>query len=202
MKLRTSFTTPYGRKARIVVIERGLEDRVEIVPTDPWAPDTDLPADNPLGKVPTLVLEDGTIFFDSGLVCEYLDAIAPGGPALFPAGPTKWAVQRLHMLAQGGMDASVARLLDTRRPAEQQSETWQNRQRATMGRVLDGLESWIGEFANDDLSIGTITAGCMLSYFDLRFAADDWRQGRSTLTAWFEEIRTRRSFVETEPPQA
>ena len=200
MKLRTSFTTPYGRKARIVVIERGLEDRVEIVATDPWSPDTDLPADNPIGKVPTLILEDGTIFFDSSLVCEYLDAIAPGGPMLYPAGPTKWAVQRLHMLAQGGLDASVARLLDMRRPDELQSEAWQSRQRATMARVLDAMEGWIDTFKADDLSIGTITAACMLSYFDFRFAADDWRQGRPILTGWYDAFRTRPSFVATEPP--
>ena len=90
MKLRYSQTSPYVRKVMVAAIEIGLEGQIEVVPTDPWDPETDLPDDNPLGKVPTLITEDGMTLLDSVVICEYLDRLHDGRPLFPPAGETRW----------------------------------------------------------------------------------------------------------------
>ena len=201
MRLRTSNTTPYGRKVSAVIIERGLSDRVDIVPTDPWAADTDLPKDNPMGKVPTLVLDDGTAMFDSSLLCEYLDAMAEGGPLLYPQdGEARWRIRRLDALATGLIDASVTRVVDRRRPADLQSKDWQDRQKAAMTRACDALEQAAGTLETEAVSIAHLATACALGYLDLRFADDGWRDGRPRLAAWYEGFKTRPAIAETAPP--
>lgn len=201
MRLRTSFTSPYGRKARIVVIERGLQDEVSVEDTDPWAPDTDLGQDNPIGKVPTLILPDGTVLIDSPLVCEYLDWIAPAGPLLVPTvGAERFAALRLHALADGLIDATVTRLLDLRRPAELQWQAWRERQAAAVLRTCDLLEGEAAEIARAPLSIGPLTLAVALDYLDLRFAEFGWRSGRTRLAEWHAAFRTRPSLADTVPP--
>ncbi len=201
IRLRTSFTSPYGRKARAVVIERGLQDRVLVEETDPWAADTDLGQDNPIGKVPTLILPDGTVLTDSPLVCEYLDWMAPAGPLLVPAvGADRFAALRLHALADGLIDAAVTRLLDLRRPAELQWQEWRDRQAAAIVRTCDALEAEADEIARAPLSIGQITLAAALDYLDLRFAESGWRNGRARLAQWHAAFRTRPSLAETVPP--
>ena len=201
LRLRTSLTSPYGRKARAVVIERGLQDRVAVVETDPWAPDTDLGRDNPIGKVPTLILPDGTVLMDSPLVCEYLDWSAPDGPALIPAaGLDRVRVQRVHALADGMMDATVARLLDLRRPQELQWEAWRDRQALVVVRTCDLLEAEIGRIAAEPISIGQLTVAIALDYLDLRYPEAGWRTGRDALADWHAAFVDRPSLAETVPP--
>lgn len=196
MKLRYSATSPYVRKVTMTVIECGLEDQVERVLTNAWAEDTDLPADNPLGKVPALALENGTCLFDSRVICEYLDSLNAGAK-LFPAqGPARWAALRLQALGDGLNDAAVARRLEVMRPDGERSEKWIARQAAAMTRALDVLES-----EADDLTagfnIGSLAVMSALGYLDLRFTEDKWRDGRPKLTAWFEAASARRSYQAT-----
>ena len=201
MRLRTSYTSPYGRKARVVIIERGLQDQVSVEDTDPWAADTDLGRDNPVGKVPTLILPDGTVLTDSPLVCEYLDWTAPAGPLLVPAiGADRFSALRLHALADGLIDATVTRLLDLRRPAELQWQAWCDRQTAAIFRTCDVLEGESAEIARAPLSIGPITLSVALDYLDLRFAEAGWRNGRAGLAEWHAAFRKRPSLAETAPP--
>ena len=130
MTLRYSPTSPYVRKVMAMAIETGLIDRIKILRTDPWSPDTDLGADNPLGKVPALVLEDGTVLFDSPVICEFLDSLHDG-PKLFPApAESRWQALRLQALGDGLSDAAILRRLDSMRPEAQQSRNWQERQRS------------------------------------------------------------------------
>lgn len=204
LSLRFSPTSPYVRKVRAAAIEVGLQDRLELVPTDPWSADTDLPADNPLGKVPALTAEDGTVLYDSPVICEYLDSLHDG-PKLYPAaGPERWRVLRLLALGDGMTDAAVARRLEDMRPAERQVEAWRERQRAAMSRALDSLEREAGTLSapNASLTIADLSVACALGYLDFRFTADAWRQGRPQLAAWFEPVSARPAIRDTAPPGA
>ena len=196
MKLRYSATSPYVRKVTMTIIECGLEDRVERVVTNAWAEDTDLPTDNPLGKVPALILEDGTTLFDSRVICEYLDSLH-GGTRLFPAdGPARWRALRLQAIGDGLNDAAVARRLEIMRAEGERSDKWINRQAAAMTRALDALEGEAESLAQE-FTIGSLAVMSALGYLDLRFAEDSWRDGRPRLTAWFDQMANRPSFRTT-----
>ncbi len=199
MKLRYSATSPYVRKVVATAIETGLDGRVDRVPTDPWSPETDLPASNPLGKVPALELDDGTVLFDSRVICEYLDSLHDG-PKLFPEGQARWVALRLAAVADGICDAAINRLLDTRRPENLQSADWQQRQKIAMGRACDLLEAECGSLEGP-VTIGQLAVACALGYLDFRFDADQWRQGRPNLAAWFDAFSQRPSIASTTPPK-
>lgn len=199
MKLRYSATSPYVRKVMMVAIECGLESAVEKQPTDAWSPETDLPKDNPLGKVPALVLADGTTLFDSPVICEYLDTLHDGA-RLFPAvGPDRWKALRLQALADGLNDAAVALRLESVRPDGERSEKWMNRQRAAVLRSLDALEGEAGSLGETP-TIGTIAVAAALGYIDFRFADLGWRETRPALARWFEPVSARDSYRRTAPP--
>ncbi|BAI76592.1 glutathione S-transferase (plasmid) [Azospirillum sp. B510] len=199
LKLRWSPNSPYVRKVMMVVIERGLEDRVERVATDPWSADTDLPKDNPLGKVPALTLEDGTTLFDSPVIVEYLDQLGDGAPLFPSAGPARWTALRLQAIGDGICDAAVSRRLESGRPDGEKSAGWMERQRKAVARSLDLLEA---EAASLDgaTTIGTIAVLAALGYLDFRFGQEDWREGRPALTAWFAKASDRDSLRRTAPP--
>lgn len=196
MKLRFSATSPYVRKVTMTIIECGLEDKVERVVTNAWDAATDLPADNPLGKVPALTTDDGTVLFDSRVICEYLDSLHDGAKLFPAAGPARWAALRLQALGDGLNDASVARRLEQMRPDGERSQKWIDRQTAAMVRTLDVLEAEVGGFA-EGVDIGGLAVLSALGYLDLRFTEDDWRAGRPKLAAWFDAAAKRRSYQET-----
>ncbi len=197
MKLRYSKTSPYARKVRMVAHELGLDRRVELVPTDTWNLPDELLRENPLGKVPSLSTEEGTIVYDSPVICEYLASLKqPNG--LFPqAGPDRWQALRLQALGDGMMDACVERFAEKNfRPAEQQSQSWLERMQASVTRSLDHLETVSGNDL-EDVTVGSISVACALGYLDLRFAEDHWRSGRPQLASWFEGFSQRPSFAGT-----
>lgn len=199
MKLRYSPTSPYVRKVTMTIIECGLENQVERVLTNAWAEDTDLPADNPLGKVPALVPDDGPALFDSPVICEYLDS-RHGGAPLFPAiGPARWAALRFQAIGDGLNDAAVLRRLEVMRPDGERSDKWAARQAAAMTRSLDALEADADALAAG-FTIGSIAVMAALGYLDLRFADDNWRNDRPKLAAWFAEMAQRPSYLSTLPP--
>ena len=200
MKLRYAPTSPYVRKVVVVLAELGLDDRVARIDTLVWDPGTDIGATNPLGKVPALVTDDGTVLYDSPVICEYLNDLAGG--ALVPAGAARWHTLRLQALGDGILDAAILRLLEGRRPAERQSADWMARQKRSIDRALDVLEGEAGAWG-DALTIAQITAGCALGYLDFRFGAEDWRPGRPNLTAWDAGFAARPSMqasVPVDPP--
>ncbi|OAN46591.1 glutathione S-transferase [Paramagnetospirillum marisnigri] len=201
MKLRISATSPYARKCVVVAKETGLDSRIEMVPTNAWAPDTDLPSDNPLGKVPALVTDGGEALFDSPVICEYLDSLHDGCK-LFPAsGGTRWTQLKLQALGDGILDAALVRRLEaTMRPEDKRWTDWTDRQQRAIDRALDVLEeecaSWGATFM-----IGQITMAVALSYLDFRFPTDAWRPNRPRLAAWYAQTITRPSLVATEPKE-
>lgn len=199
MKLRWSATSPYVRKVMMVLIERGLDSAVERQQTDAWSPETDLPTDNPLGKVPALVLENGTTLFDSPVIAEYLDSLG-SGPALFPAaGPARWTALRLQALADGICDAAILRRLETNRPDGEKSIAWADRQGRAVARALDLLEAE-ADGLGGELTIGTLAVMVALGYLDFRFGHEPWREGRPKLATWFATASDRDSFRRTAPP--
>ena len=141
MKLRFSPLSPYVRKVSVTLVETDLEDRVEKILTNVWDPETDIADDNPLGKVPALILDDGQVLYDSHVICEYLDSLHDGDK-LFPvSGPARWKALRLHALGDGMTDAGIANLLESRRPGEFQYGKWMERQSAAISRAMDALEN-------------------------------------------------------------
>jgi glutathione S-transferase len=200
MKLRYAATSPYVRKVAICIDELGLADRVDRVETDVWAPDTDIGETNPLGKVPTLTTDEGTVLVDSPLICEYINDLAGG--ALLPSGTARWKALRLQALADGIMDAAILRRLESRRPAEQQSADWSARQKRAVDRALDALEAEAGSWGTT-VTLGQIAVGCALGYLDFRFGEEDWRPGRPNLAAWYKSFAERPSMqasIPKDPP--
>ena len=198
MKLRYAATSPYVRKVTVLLHETGQFGDVELVPTNVWDPATDVAGDNPLGKVPALILDDGTVLFDSPVICEYLDAQHDGETLLPAPGPERWAALRLQALADGGLDALLLRRMEGLRETAQQSETWIAHQVHAVDRIFDALEREAATL-NDALTIGTITVGCLLGYRDFRFGADGWRNRWPKLAAWYETFAQRPSMQATVP---
>jgi glutathione S-transferase len=198
MKLCYSATSPYVRKVIVAGIELGLDGKIERQPTSAWDPATKLGEINPLGKVPALVTDAGEAFYDSPVICEYLDSLAGGGKLFPAAGPERWTALRRQALADGIMDAGVSARLESQRPAGKKSEEWIERQRAAVFRALDALEAEAPALGGK-VDIGHVAIGCALGYLDFRFAADAWRQGRPNLAAWFESFAKRPSIATTVP---
>ena len=201
MKLRYSPTSPYVRKVVVTAAERGLEDQIERIPTNAQDLKSDLSTVNPLGKVPALILNDGTALYDSPVICEYLDSQAEGAPLLPPAGPARWTALRQQALADGIMDAAILRMLETvRRPEPLRWDGWVEVQKGKVLRALDTLERDAGDLKGP-LTLGQIAVGCALGYLDFRFAADNWRVGRPGLAAWYEGFAQRPSMQASTPPE-
>lgn len=196
MKLRHSPTSPFVRKVLVTAIETGLRDRIELLPADVWAPGSDIVADNPLGKVPALLLDGGETLYDSPVICEYLDSLHDGAKLFPPAGGARWTALRRQALADGLADASVLRRLEVTRAEGQRSDAWANRQVAVMGRALDALEDEADRMGQQP-TIGHIAIACALGYLDLRFDEDNWRWSRPALADWFDLFSQRRSMTET-----
>ncbi len=199
MTLRWSATSPYVRKVMMVAIEAGLDGGIATQATDPWSADTDLPLDNPLGKVPALTLADGTVLFDSPVIVEYLAAQAPAKRLLPESGPARWAALKLQAVADGICDAAILRRLEGNRPDGEKSASWMERQRKAVARSLDLLEAEAATLPADP-TVGTLAVLATLSYLDFRFGHEDWRVGRPALAAWFATASDRDSVRRTAPP--
>ncbi len=202
MILRYSSTSPFVRKVTVAAAEMGLADRIAWKNTNAWDPAGDLPGDNPLGKVPTMVLDSGETLYDSRVICEYLDSLHDGEKLLPSDGERRWRTLKLEALADGMMDASVLRLIEEqRRPAEYRWPDWIERQQEKVERGLDVLEQ-NSERLEERLTIAHVTAACALGYLDFRFSSVAWRENRPRLAAWFEVFAERPSMRETSPKAA
>jgi len=203
LRLIGSLTSPYVRKVRIVMAEKRIEYHLDL--EDVWAPDSKIQEANPLGKVPCLIMEDGGAVFDSRVIVEYLDTMTPVSKLLPPNGRERAEVRTWEALADGVIDALIlARLEQTQRTSEQQSQKWIDRQ---MGKVQTGLAAMsrgLGEkpWCNGQAyTLADIAVGCALGYLDFRFAHIDWRGSYPNLARLHEKLMARPSFAETQPPQ-
>lgn len=202
MRLHTNPASPFGRKVMVAAHELGVAERITVDhrAVSPVQPNEAVVADNPLGKLPTLVLDDGRALFDSRVICEYLDELAGGGK-LFPRDlDRRFRALRLQALGDGIMDAAVlARYELVLRPEELRWLAWVEHQKLKVTRALDWLERNVGELPVDGVDIGAIAVGCALGYLDFRYGADRWRDGRPQLAAWYERFAARPSMQATVP---
>ena len=201
MKLIGSYNSPYVRKIRIVLAEKHVD--FDFVEDNVWAPDTKVTLDNPLTKVPVLVLDDGTALYDSRVIVEYLDTVSPVSRLIPEPSRQRIAVRRWEALADGICDAVLTVVRETKRPAAQQSKEWIARQVQKMRLGVAELAGELGDKAwccGDAYTLADIATGCALGYLDLRQPAIDWRGEYANLVRLAEKVSKRPSFADTAPP--
>ncbi|WP_306258198.1 glutathione S-transferase family protein [Pararhizobium sp. IMCC21322] len=188
MILRTSPSSPFGRQIQVAADILQLSDRIRVVDVDLNDPHDTVRQQNPLGKIPVLINEDGMAIYDSRVILEYLDFIA-GGAKLVPQGEAKFPALTLHALANGITDAAVTNVYETRfRPAEQQSAERMTYQAHKIARGLKTLEAAPPVLNTvDDIQLGHVALACALSYLDLRFEGK-WREPHPALVAWLDSF--------------
>jgi glutathione S-transferase len=199
MKLHWSPRSPFVRKVMIVAHERGVTDRLHCVRTvaEMTTPHAELMKDNPLSKIPTLVLDDGMVLYDSPVICEYLDAL-DGDAKLFPQhGRARIVALRRQALGDGFLDLLVLARNERMRaqPSQAHLESAAMRTSATLAHLEQEAEA----LAVSPLSIGHIAIGCALSYLDFRFAEQDWRRGHPRLANWHASFAARPAVQATTP---
>lgn len=194
--LRSSPASPFVRKVRIAAAILGLSDRITIEDADTMNPDQQLVAQNPLGKIPALVLENGETLYDSRVIVEYLDMLAGGG-WIIPAGWGRIEPLRQQALADGIMDSGVIQMYEVRwRPAERREPKWVDHQSDKVDRALAIAEATLSTPATT-LHVGHIALACALGYLDLRFGGR-WRELNPRLVAWLDNFEERvPAFAET-----
>jgi glutathione S-transferase len=198
MQLYFVSTSPYARKVKVLAMETGLEDRIDYVFARPSEPGHDLKERNPLGKIPTLIADDGMVIFDSPVICEYLDGLHGGAKLFPPAGPARWMALRQQATADGILDAALLRRGEEARREERQSKGWIAHQAGAMHRSLQSLNAEVDSLGAV-LSIGQISIGCALGYLDFRFPDDDWRHLAPDLSDWYAGFSQRPSMTATVP---
>jgi glutathione S-transferase len=200
MKLVTSLTSPFGRKVRVVLLEKKIPFQLQV--ENPWLPDSPIAEFNPLGKVPVLVLEDGVSVFDSRVIVEYLDHVSPVAHLIPTELKSRMMVRGVEALADGVTDAAVALFLERKRAPEQQSGDWMLLQEKALFRGLEALSEALGEkpwYLGNSMTLADVACGCTLGYLELRFPEIDWRTAHPNLARHAEKLATRASFKETVP---
>jgi len=204
MKLHWSPRSPYVRKSMIVAHEAGLAARLELIRSvvTMAQPNAEVLRDNPLGRIPTLVTDDGTVLFDSAVICEYFDSLH-AGPKLFPpAGPARWRSLRWHALGDGMLDTLILFRNEREQPPAQQNAGWLANFALKIRTSLDAIEREADELGSAPFGIGHVGLACALGYLDFRFDDLGWRDGRPRAAAWFAQIAERPSVKATTPAQA
>ena len=196
MKLYFSATSPYVRKCLVVAHELGVAERITLLPSNahPVQRDATLVVQNPLGKVPTLVSDDGQVLYDSRVICEYLDTHFGG--QLFPRdGAARWQALTLQSLADGMLDAALlARYEEAARPEALRWAEWSAGQLDKLHTSLASLEAAPTQLA-DRVDIGTLALGCALGYIDLRFDRLGWRGRYPQVATWAAGFMLRPSMA-------
>lgn len=200
MKLYGSPTSPYVRKARVLIHEKNMP--VEFVVEDPWIEDSPIILKNPLSKVPALEIGADSYMFESQLVVHYLDHV--DGKSFTPRDPAGyWQSQWWQALGQGIIDAGIARILEMRRPEDKQMPEKIVREEKRIARAIDLAEKTIKE--NSEFLLGNrfgladIAMGVAMQYTDFRYP-HDWRSRAPKLAKWLAGVAARPSFEETLPP--
>jgi glutathione S-transferase len=205
MKLIGSLTSPYVRKVRVVMAEKKLE--CQFVLEDVWGSDAML-ANNPLGKVPCLVMEGGEAVFDSRVIVEYLDTLSPVGRLIPPSGRERAEVRTWEALADGVMDAAILARMEATwggRTEAQRCQAWIDRQLSRVHSAVTAMARGLGEkpyCAGNGYTLADVAVGCALGYLDFRFPQIGWRDAHPNLGRLAGKLAARPSFVDTAPPAA
>jgi glutathione S-transferase len=201
MKLLMNAGSPFARKVRILARESGMAGRITEVPVkvSPVEADADLVQANPLGQIPVLVLDDGSALYDSNVICDYLEALAPSGVGLPHGGPDRIVELRSRALCEGMLQAAIQWRYELAvRPAALRWDAWVAGQRRKIAAGLATLDAtcagWQEQFGRTQVS-----AVCVLGYLDFRFPDWTWRQDHPRLASWFLQISKRPSVLDTLP---
>jgi glutathione S-transferase len=185
---------------RIVLAEKKIE--YQLVDMSPWTPESRVHSYNPLGKIPVLLLDDGTALFDSRVIVEYLDNVSPVAHLIPDPARQRIAVKKWEALADGVCDATVATTLERRRPENQRNADWLERQRR---KIVDGVAELSRELDDkrwcngEGYTLADIATGCALGYLDLRYPEVDWRDQYGNLARLAQKLFKRSSFADTAP---
>jgi len=202
MKLIGSLASPYTRKVRIVLAEKKIDYDFEI--DNPWKADAKAAKLNPLGKVPTLLLDDGRTLFDSRVIVGFLDNASPISRLVPAENRERVEVRRWEALADGVLDAGVLARLENQREAKLRSTPWIERQ---MGKVHAGLAAMDSELddkpwcVGNGYSLADVAVGVCLGWLDFRYAKMDWKKGHANLARAFAKLSERQSFADTVPQE-
>jgi glutathione S-transferase len=188
LTLRSSPASPFGRKVKISAALLGLEDRIDTIEADTLDPDDSIRQQNPLGKIPALILESGETLYDSRVIAEYLDHLAGG--RLFPAGEARFPAITQMALADGIAEAALLQVYEGRWREEAQREPrWVDHQAGKIARGLAFAETHLSTPA-PEFHIGHVALACALGYLDLRFEGR-WRQTHPRLVVWLDDFAGR-----------
>lgn len=202
MQLLHAPTSPYVRKVMVSAHLLGLAERIEWLPSaaNPIVRDGRIAAHNPLAKVPTLILANGHALYDSRVICEYLDSLAPAYGLFPPAGPLRWLALSHQALGDGLLDAALlARYEYTARPAEKQSQEWRAAQLTKVRACLAEIEQDAPALATEPLTIGEVTLACALGYLDFRFPELAWRDAHPESARWHAQVQMLPALQNTLP---
>ena len=199
LQLLGSGASPFVRKARVLLAEAGIDDVAYVeVAASPMGGEDRVTSANPLGKIPSLVRDDGPTIYDSNVICRFLDTHAGGH---FYPEARLWEVLTLEATADGIMEAALSIIYEKRfRPPELWWPEWHEAQWTKVERALDAIErSWLSHLEGP-VHMGQVAVACALGYLDLRFSDRDWRAGRPGLAAWEASFAARPSMTSTAPP--
>ena len=201
MKLLHSPTSPFARKVRIVAAEKKLE--LELERSDPYSPSSEVSKVNPLGKIPALIMDDGTVLFDSRVIVEYLDGLSPVHRLIPEASRDRITVKRWEAIADGLCDAALTARLENNRLDKNDSGIKQiERQLGKVSACIDEMARELAErehcFGNT-LSLADISTGCALGYLKLRFPEIVWDVTHPNLARLYKKLMIRASFKATDP---
>ncbi|MCG6858338.1 MAG: glutathione S-transferase [Salaquimonas sp.] len=202
MKLWHSPASPFVRKVMVLAHETGQTGKLTTVEANTNAVNRneELAKDNPCGKIPALVLDDGTVLFDSRVICAYLDSLHSGPKLTGSAIAAGFRAMVLEALGDATMDAAVlTRYEQALRPAEYRWDKWEAGQLAKVNTSLDDLEARWMDLLEGPLSVGSISVACALGYLDYRFPDSGWRESRPKLAGWYAAFAERPSMVATKP---
>ncbi|MFG1425805.1 glutathione S-transferase N-terminal domain-containing protein [Roseixanthobacter glucoisosaccharinicivorans] len=187
MRLRYSPSSPFARKARVAAAHLGLP--LELETADTMNADDTVRQQNPLGKIPVLLRENGPALFDSPVILAYFDHVAGGGRILPEDAEARFTALRLEALADGIMDAALLQVYEGRyRSADKRVESWVQIQAGKVTRALAALEADLP--SEGEPNVGDITLACALEYLDFRLPGT-WREGHPQLVAWLERFSAR-----------
>lgn len=197
MKLFMVGASPYARKVRAAAIQLGLGSQLDLVVANPHHRPPELVAVNPLSKVPTLVDDEGVSHTDSLAICEHLDSLSDRFDLLPKSGEARHRALFRHALAHGIMDCAVIRRVESLKAKEADRDSWMERQKQTIVRVMDYFEA--DHALDGPPTLDRLTLAAALGFLDFRFPDDAWRNGRPRLTAWYGEMAKTPPLSETQP---
>ena len=201
MKLLGSAPSPYTRKVRIVLAEKKIDCDFEVADVNP--PENPVNALNPLGKVPTLLLDDGTALFDSRVIVEFLDSVSPISRLIPDDNRERVAVRRWEALADGSLDAGLLVRYESLRPKKEQSSTWTGKQTGKLKRGLAMIAAELGDkpwCSGERYTLADIAVGCCLGWVEFRKPGGvEWRGEYANLARHYDRLMERPAFADTAP---